>query len=202
MIFWNTERLLFVDAARHLTAISLPAANFLGHWPLVVVPLLLACLWIWGRPRSRPAHLAIAACLIAGQSICVSLGMLSSELGPFIDGQAHTILANASGSAFPFDGAAICWGCGLGLIITRGAVRWGTWLCLIGLSMGLVRVYLGVHYPLDVLSAAPIGLLAGVGARVALPLATSFASPPIESLYELILTHLPAVLPLPRRTKG
>jgi undecaprenyl-diphosphatase len=201
MIFWNTELFLFLNAPGHLNAITRSAAKLLAHSPVVVVPLLLACLWIWGRPESRPAHVAIAACLIAGQSINVSLGMLSYELGPFMSGQGHTFLKNATGNSFSGDGATICWSCGPGLILTRGAVRWGISLCLIGLLMGLARVYLGGHYPLDELAAAPIGLLAGVGARVALPIATSVASPPVERLYESVLTHLPAALPLPRRTR-
>jgi undecaprenyl-diphosphatase len=201
MMSWNTELLLFLNAPAHPTEVLLAVAKLLSDGPVVVVPLVLACLWIWGRPEARPAHLAVAACLIAGQSIKVSLGVTYYELTPFMAGQDHTLLNQASDNNFPRDHAALCWSCGLGLILTHGAIRWGAALCMLGMLTCWGQVYLGVHYPVDMLASLPIGLLAGAGARVALPLAASLVAPTVEHFYERILTHLRSALSLPRRTR-
>ena len=199
MIVWNTDTHIVPKCVRLPAGVLLAVATLLLDGPVVIVPLVLACLWIWGRPEGRPRNLAVAACLMAGQSINVSLGMIDYELTPFMAGQGYALLERASDTAFPSDHTALCWSCGLGLIFTHGAVRWAAVLCMLGMLTGCARVYLGVHYPLDVLVASPIGLLAGAGARVALPLTTSLAFAPVERLYEGILAHLPSALSLPHR---
>lgn len=50
--------------ARPLKEALLAIAKLLSDGPVVVVPLVLACLWILGRPEGRPPHLAAVRKLI------------------------------------------------------------------------------------------------------------------------------------------
>jgi undecaprenyl-diphosphatase len=45
----------------------------------------------------------------------------------------------------------------------------GPMSCLLATGIGLSRVYLGAHYPLDVLAGGMLGVFAGLAARLAVP---------------------------------
>lgn len=55
-------------------------------------------------------------------------------------------------------------------IVLAGQVGLGPLFCTLALGIGLSRVYLGAHYPLDVTAGAALGTLAGLGARMILGL--------------------------------
>jgi undecaprenyl-diphosphatase len=42
--------------------------------------------------------------------------------------------------------------------------RWGLWLGLLAVGIGFSRIYVGVHYPLDVVAGAALGLAVGLAA--------------------------------------
>ena len=44
--------------------------------PVLLVPVLLMLLWVWGPPDRRPALLAVAAGLFAGQALNLLLGTI------------------------------------------------------------------------------------------------------------------------------
>lgn len=198
---WNTDLFLLLNAPAYPGAAMLLVAEALAAAPVLLAPVLLACLWVWGRPDRRPALLAVAAGLFAGQALNMLLGMAWYEPRPFMAGMGHTWLVHVADNGFPSDHATLAWSLGLGLVLTGGARRWGAAACLLGIAAGWARVYLGVHFSVDVLASAPIGLLAAAAACLMVPAARAWVAPPAERLYEAVLGRLPARLPLPRRVR-
>ena len=195
---WNDWLFLAVNAsARPPEAVRLLAVLLAGA-PLLLVPRLLVGLWVWGRPSARAGLIATAGGVLAGQGINVLLGLLWFEKRPFMAGIGHTLMRHAADNGFPSDHATLCWGCGLGLIATGAARRWGVAACALGLGTGWARVFLGVHFPVDVLVAIPVGAVAAGLARLALPAIRRHVAPPAERLYAAVLARLPTGLPIPR----
>ena len=198
---WNIDLFLLLNAAAEPGSAMLPAVNTLAGGPALLAPVLLACLWVWGHSDRRPALLAVAAGLFVGQAVNMLLGMVWYEPRPFMAGVGHTWIAHAADNSFPSDHATLAWSLGLGLILTGASRGWGIAACLLGVVAGWARVYLGVHFPVDVLMSMPAGLLAAAVARLIVPAMRDWAAPPIERLYEAVLGRLPDRLPVPRRMR-
>lgn len=188
---WNAALFLSLNPASRPGAGWLGLVELVADAPLLLAPALLAALWIWGLPARRPALIATGAGLFAGQAINLLLGLAWFEPRPFMVGLGHTWLAHVADNGFPSDHATLAWSLGLGLALTGAAVGWGVAACLVGLLTGWARVYLGVHFPLDVLASAPAGLLAACVAVAALPLVRRWAAPPVEHVYGAVLASLP-----------
>ena len=128
------------------------------------------------------------------------LGAVWYEPRPFMAGVGHTWIVHVADNSFPSDHATLAWSLGLGLVLTGASRRWGIIACLLGIATGWARVYLGVHFPVDVLISAPAGLLAAAAAHLIVPAMRVWAVTPIEWFYEAVLSRLPDRLPVPRRT--
>jgi len=188
---WNTALFLFLNAASEPTAIQQGLAEALAVAPVLLAPVLLTCLWVWGLPDRRVALIATGVGVFAGQGINLLLGLVWFEPRPFMVGVGHTWLAHVADNGFPSDHATMAWSLGLGLALTGASLRWGLAACMVGAAAGWARVYLGIHFPLDVLTSAPAGLLAGGIACIVLPPVQRWILPSVEHLYNAALGRSP-----------
>ncbi|MDE2365202.1 MAG: phosphatase PAP2 family protein, partial [Hyphomicrobiales bacterium] len=78
---------------------------------------------------------------------------------PFMDGVSPNFLHHVADSSFPSDHATVLFALAFSLWLTRlPATRWtGAILLAAALAVGWARVFLGAHYPLDILGGAGIG---------------------------------------------
>lgn len=198
---WNTSLFLHLNASSDPGSAALIVLGFLASGPVLLAPILLTSLWVWGLPQRRPALLAVLAGVFAGQGLNMLLGLLWFEPRPFMAGVGHTWIAHVADNGFPSDHATLAWSLGLGLVLTGGSYRWGVAVCLLGVAAGWARVTLGVHYPVDVLVSAPVGFLAGMIAVLLKPAMRAWVAPPAERVYNAVLDRVPARIALPRRTR-
>lgn len=129
------------------------AANWLIYvaGALAVVPLL-AALRRGGRAGVLRVAVSLPLAFVAGQ--VVALG--SDEVRPFQTHPVHQLIAHASGGSLPSDHAtaAFTLAFAVGAFLSRG---WGLALFVLAIVIGFARVWVGVHYPADILAGAVIG---------------------------------------------
>lgn len=99
-------------------------------------------------------------------AIIVSRGIITTTIHffyysarPFV---AYGIapLIGESGSSFPSAHAA--WFFALAMTIWYLDRRWGVWYFTLATLMGIARVYAGVHWPIDVVAGAAIGIVSAI----------------------------------------
>jgi undecaprenyl-diphosphatase len=101
--------------------------------------------------------------------LAMALGHVYHEARPFVsDGDTRLLISHGADNSFPSDHATLVFAVG-------GAIVWwrrGMGLVCLGLALltGISRIYVGVHWPLDVLGSALAGVLAGAALARGVPL--------------------------------
>lgn len=199
---WNTDLFLFLDGPPAPVASFLLGVRMLAGSPVIIAPLLLAWLWVRHPSRRRAGLLAVALSVLAGQGINLVLGALWFEPRPFMAGIGNTLVAHIADNGFPSDHSTLIFALGTGLLLTRAARTAGLSVCLVGLGVAWARVYLGVHFPIDVVAGMLVGTAAGWLARWVEPSVARYFLPSAEKMYEFLLAtlRLPAAI-FPRRVQ-
>jgi undecaprenyl-diphosphatase len=114
--------------------------------------------------RFRPV-LEIGAVLVLAFAAAVGLEHLSREPRPFQTHQVHQLIAHGGGVSMPSDHATAAFAIAfaVGVFLSR---RWGTALGVAAVVIGVSRVWVGVHYPGDIVAGAMIALLAVLEIKV------------------------------------
>lgn len=200
MMTWNRSLFLLINASATPDPLTVLAARFVAADAIYLVMALLVGLWVWGKPGSRAALLSTALGTVAALGFNQVLGMLWFEPRPFMIQLGHTLIAHAPDNAFPSDHGAFMWGIGFGLIATGASERWGSIVALAGLAVAWARIYLGVHFPIDMVAATLTALVGAMIARVARPLVQRWLLPVAETVYQAALRtlHLSPII-FPRR---
>lgn len=158
----NRSLFLWLNATDGSPGWIIALATFIARDLIAIVPLMIVVLWLWG-PRQqltsqRVLVVKTGVALLYALAISWCLGHLFPHPRPFAIGLGHQYLAHAPDDSYPSDHgtviftfalAFICWHriwSGAILLITGAAIAWS-------------RIYLGVHWPMDMLGALLVGLL-------------------------------------------
>src|SRR5699024_2061348 len=124
---------------------------------IYLIPMLLVSMWLWGRSLQRntalQALLTTAIALGANQLI----GLWLPLDRPFVDGLGTTLLAHAPTPSFPSNHYTIFLCVGIALLRRHQPIM-GVVLVLTGTVVAWSRIFVGIHYPSDMLGAIVVAL--------------------------------------------
>jgi undecaprenyl-diphosphatase len=144
----------------------LAAARWLAIYPIAGVPIILVLLW-WRRPGSRETLLTAMAsgglALAATEVIAAALALPR----PFVLGLSPVYLAHSAEGSFPSAHASLMLATAGTLLLSRATLPWGAGLTVLALATAWARVYLGLHFPLDILGSILLAsaMVAALGSR-------------------------------------
>jgi undecaprenyl-diphosphatase len=133
------------------------AANDLMYVIFLIVAL--AFLLPWRARRVERRRGAVAATVSAGLALLLVLPISSAvdRARPFVDhpGVAHRLIAHARDAGFPSDHATGSFAIATAMLLFDPLL--GVLLMVLAVVVIFARVYVGVHYPGDVLGGAALG---------------------------------------------
>lgn len=131
-----------------------------AKWLILLVPIGLAGLWVNGRTSQREAAIKALAATICALAVNAVIGLLWYHARPFAIGAGHAYLPHAPDSSFPSDHGTIMFTVALVLACSRdpAARRFGTAMLPLAVVVAWARVFLGVHWPMDMLGAVAMSL--------------------------------------------
>jgi len=185
----NQALFLLLNASGHPPALLLAMAQVMAEWIVWLVPLILTVGWLRGGERLRKLMLEAAASGLTGLLINQLIALFWQHPRPFMIGLGHTFLAHAPDSSFPSDHLTLIWAVAFSMLVHRRPRPAGLLLALLGLPVAWARIYLGVHFPLDMVGAALVAL---ASARLVLHKEQVIGRmyPPILALYRLLAAPL------------
>jgi undecaprenyl-diphosphatase len=149
-----------------------------GNWPLFdniirflvndyVIPTMLSLtlvgLWfsgreVYGRRRRQFAVIHAVAAVIIANILVKSLNLVIFRPRPFATLDVTLLFYRPTDSTLPSNPAAVAFAFAFAVYLHER--QWGLALGVMAALFGLARVVAGVHYPLDVVAGALVGLAA------------------------------------------
>ena len=173
---------------------------------IALAPLLVLALWFgfarWSPVAAGPdwralgqrAALAAAGAAVVALALNAVVGHLVFVARPFVTHAAldRLLVAHAADNSFPSDHEAVAAAVATVLVLLvrrakRDGGRDGGWVAVIALLaiataalIGFARVYVGVHYPFDIVGGALAGIAAGALLWAAIPTLEPLLGPAIR----------------------
>lgn len=157
----NRALFLKINASPDASSWVIWVAKVVADDLIYAIPVLLVIYWLWGSGAKR--SLALKACLVAmlGVGLNQLIGLWWQHPRPFMIGLGHTWVPHAADSSFPSDHMTVFIGIGISLLL-GGEILAGVLTLVTGLAVAWSRIFLGVHFPLDMLGSIGIACLSHV----------------------------------------
>ena len=125
--------------------------------------LLLVYLWFEGttmtdRELNQRAVIRVIAAFLVANAIVKACNLVYFRPRPFSTQEVHLLFYHPSDSSWPSNPAAV--GFTFAAVIWQRNRNLGAVMGLLASLSAMARVYCGVHYPLDVVSGALVGVFA------------------------------------------
>ena len=137
-------------------------AQIFNAWAIFVLVSLAGGIWFVARPggsqRSKVAAVSAAVAGVLALSINALLGQPWFQNRPFVDHPRSTLLLvhHGADNSFPSDHASVAFAVAFAVLAFHR--RLGAFLLLGAAAIAIDRVFIGVHYPVDVVASLLVGL--------------------------------------------
>jgi undecaprenyl-diphosphatase len=142
-----------------------------AHWQLVwsglaakylilLFPLVLIYQCLRYRDR-RALVIVIFIALLLACGLSYLIGHIYPTMRPFADGVVTNYIKHSADYSFPSDHMTFACTVAFGFILGR-VYKLGIFLLLLAFVIGWSRIYLGIHYPLDIAGGLVLGFLSAL----------------------------------------
>jgi undecaprenyl-diphosphatase len=155
----NEALFLWLNAATHAPILAVVTAKFFAGYAVLLIPLALLAGWLRGDEATRKLMLEGATAGLSALLVAQMIGMVWPHPRPFALGMGNQLIPHAPNASFPSDHLTLVWAVSFSFLMHGPTRIPGLLLALLGLPIAWARIYVGVHWPLDMLGAAGMSLL-------------------------------------------
>lgn len=119
--------------------------------------LVLVALWLGSNIERRKSSVVAGCSVLLGLLFNHVVSWFYFHPRPFMQNLGTNLVSHAPDTSFPSDHTTFLFCIAMYLLLDSNTRKLGGVLCVLAGLGGLARVYVGVHFPLDVLGAAAVG---------------------------------------------
>ncbi len=144
--------------------------SFLAHYGLEIYAVLFVIAWFaLPRREEKKRHALVVSCIGGAIALLINaiIGSFVFRPRPFTVSGVHThqLIPHPADTSFPSD--HVSGGFGFASAAWGRTAKWFSWLfTFLSVVMMIARVYVGVHWPTDVLAGLVIGIVSGQIAKL------------------------------------
>lgn len=155
---FNEALFLLINAPASPNAVLLAIAKVLADQAIWLAPIAVIIGWFRGSGCTRKLMLEATASGLTGLFINQVIGLFWQHPRPFMMGLGNTFIPHVADSSFPSDHLTLLWSIAFSFLMHQRPRFTGVVLALLGLPVAWARIYLGVHFPLDMVGAAVVAV--------------------------------------------
>ena len=148
----NQHIFLLLNADAQASAFSIWLGRTLAEWPVFIALLLVALAWYKQSDSKLIAQRAVVTTTLA-MGMALAIRCTHYNPRPFVLGLGRMLIEHDATTSFPSFHATFLFSLALPLFMQRGARGTALAIVLLGLGIAWARIFVGVHYPLDMAGA-------------------------------------------------
>ncbi|CDZ76078.1 Putative undecaprenyl-diphosphatase YbjG [Legionella massiliensis] len=176
-----------INAGAYLHGYQLWLSIFIAKYLIIFIFMALAAMWLWGTSEHRNTLLWAFCAVLIASGLSWLIGHFWYHPRPFVMGIGHTYLNHAPDSSFPSDHTTVL--CTISFVfLWREAVKSivGSLLLISTACIAWARIYVGVHFPFDIIGAVFVALVATASAMYLSPYIQRYLVPINEFIYKAL----------------
>ncbi|USG64813.1 undecaprenyl-diphosphatase [Brevibacillus ruminantium] len=160
-----------------------PAAIFMAEYTMFLLGLGLIVYWFTRTKQNRMMVIQAVAAFVIAEVFASVAGHFFSHQQPFaVLPDVNQLIQHSIDNSFPSDHTILFFSMCFSFLFVRKREGW-LWV-LLALCVGISRILVGVHYPVDVVVGALLGILSACIAYLVIPQLSFVAS--LLSVYEKV----------------
>ena len=155
----NFALFLWINASEHSSTVMLSIGMLLANYLIFLFPLILVLVWVVGNTEKRKAVFNAGVCSITALLVNIIIGLMWQHPRPFLVPIGHTFIPHIADSSFPSDHMTFCCAVSFSLMRSKSFNIVDKIALIMSVAIGWSRVYMGVHFPFDMLGAVFVAYL-------------------------------------------
>ncbi|QLQ98554.1 undecaprenyl-diphosphate phosphatase [Providencia alcalifaciens] len=189
----NLDLFNLINATPESASGTIALATVIAKRLILIFPLFTVACWFWGAQpnmtRQRAFACKTAYAIVIGLVISWLIGYFAPHDRPFVTGGGSNFLDHDSTPSFPSNHGTIVF------TFVFAFLFWlRTWVGFVFMIPAIViawsRIYLGVHWPLDMVGAFILGAISCGLSQLIWVMGGSIIQQPITRLYHLVFSAL------------
>jgi undecaprenyl-diphosphatase len=167
-IVMNDTLLLFINGfAGHSSLLDTLMIFIARDLVYIIFAITLACVGVLLYKDERKPVVYFFVTLVVSFLLLQLMSLLNVDHRPFMDHHLTQLVSHAPGKSFPSDHTTVSTAIAVGILFFTRFKKTGALLLLGAMAIGFARIYVGIHYPADILGGLFTGILGGVVVYVA-----------------------------------
>ena len=155
------------DLGKQYTSLN-PAFKFIEEYTIYILAFSILIYWFTKKNNNRIMVISSCISFVIAEIIGKILGRFHSNLQPFeVLSDVNKLIERSIDNSFPSDHTILFFSFGISFCLFRK--NHGFLWVVLAFFVGLSRIWVGVHYPLDVIVGAIIAIISALSSYLIVP---------------------------------